>query len=158
MEKPSKGKSEENTTGDKNDLNTTLSSVSSNSCPNSNVGVINEHETDNSEIRVLTNNIEKSLSINHNSLQNGVAHDCDNDEIEYVSYKSELQMPDIMRLIQKDLSEPYSIYTYRYFIHNWPKLCFLVSFYNAFKKKFSNSEICNNYKPYRSNFYVHFKL
>lgn len=49
-------------------------------------------------------------------------------EVEYVSYKSELQMPDIMRLIQKDLSEPYSIYTYRYFIHNWPKLCFLVSF------------------------------
>ncbi|KAF4526204.1 hypothetical protein B566_EDAN001888 [Ephemera danica] len=34
-------------------------------------------------------------------------------------------MPDIMRLIQKDLSEPYSIYTYRYFIHNWPKLCYL---------------------------------
>nr|CAD7200619.1 unnamed protein product [Timema douglasi] len=47
------------------------------------------------------------------------------DDINYVSYKSELQMPDIMRLIQKDLSEPYSIYTYRYFIHNWPKLCFL---------------------------------
>jgi hypothetical protein len=48
------------------------------------------------------------------------------DDVKYVSYKSELQMPDIMRLIQKDLSEPYSIYTYRYFIHNWPKLCFLV--------------------------------
>ena len=47
--------------------------------------------------------------------------------IEYVVYKSEVQMPDIMRLITKDLSEPYSIYTYRYFIHNWPKLCFLVS-------------------------------
>jgi len=47
------------------------------------------------------------------------------EEIEYVGYKSELQMPDIMRLIQKDLSEPYSIYTYRYFIHNWPNLCFL---------------------------------
>lgn len=45
--------------------------------------------------------------------------------IEYKEYQSELQMPDIMRLIQKDLSEPYSIYTYRYFIHNWPKLCFL---------------------------------
>lgn len=45
--------------------------------------------------------------------------------IEYVVYKSEVQMPDIMRLITKDLSEPYSIYTYRYFIHNWPKLCFL---------------------------------
>ena len=48
--------------------------------------------------------------------------------IEYVVYESELQMPDIMRLITKDLSEPYSIYTYRYFIHNWPKLCFLVSY------------------------------
>lgn len=46
-------------------------------------------------------------------------------DIEIVSYESELQMPEIIRLIQKDLSEPYSIYTYRYFIHNWPKLCFL---------------------------------
>ena len=46
--------------------------------------------------------------------------------IEYVVYQSEHQMQDIMRLITKDLSEPYSIYTYRYFIHNWPKLCFLV--------------------------------
>ncbi|XP_072031158.1 uncharacterized protein [Amphiura filiformis] len=45
--------------------------------------------------------------------------------IDLVPYESELQMPDIMRLITKDLSEPYSIYTYRYFIHNWPQLCFL---------------------------------
>ena len=22
------------------------------------------------------------------------------------------------------LSEPYTIYTYRYFLHQWPKLCF----------------------------------
>lgn len=48
-----------------------------------------------------------------------------NPSIRYIGYESELQMPDIMRLIQKDLSEPYSIYTYRYFIHNWPRLCFL---------------------------------
>lgn len=47
------------------------------------------------------------------------------DGISYTVYESEKQMPDIMRLITKDLSEPYSIYTYRYFIHNWPKLCFL---------------------------------
>ena len=45
--------------------------------------------------------------------------------ITYLSYSDESQMPLIMRLIQKDLSEPYSIYTYRYFIHNWPNLCFL---------------------------------
>ncbi|XP_061602980.1 N-alpha-acetyltransferase 30 [Cololabis saira] len=47
-------------------------------------------------------------------------------DIRYVRYESELQMPWIMRLITKDLSEPYSIYTYRYFIHNWPQLCFLL--------------------------------
>ncbi|XP_028858245.1 N-alpha-acetyltransferase 30-like [Denticeps clupeoides] len=47
------------------------------------------------------------------------------EEIGYVRYESELQMPGIMRLITRDLSEPYSIYTYRYFIHNWPQLCFL---------------------------------
>ena len=51
--------------------------------------------------------------------------DCPDPAIRFVSYESELQMPAIMGLIQKDLSEPYSIYTYRYFIHNWPKLCFL---------------------------------
>ena len=48
------------------------------------------------------------------------------DGVRYVVYQSEREMPDIMRLIQKDLSEPYSIYTYRYFIHNWPHLCFMV--------------------------------
>uniref|UniRef100_A0A7N8X805 N-alpha-acetyltransferase 30, NatC catalytic subunit n=1 Tax=Mastacembelus armatus TaxID=205130 RepID=A0A7N8X805_9TELE len=51
--------------------------------------------------------------------------DEENHGIRYVRYESELQMPWIMRLITKDLSEPYSIYTYRYFIHNWPQLCFL---------------------------------
>lgn len=45
--------------------------------------------------------------------------------VHYLVYQSEVEMPDIMRLIQKDLSEPYSIYTYRYFIHNWPHLCFM---------------------------------
>jgi len=34
-------------------------------------------------------------------------------------------MPGIIHLITKDLSERYSIYTYRYFIHNWPHLCYL---------------------------------
>ena len=49
----------------------------------------------------------------------------DQSEISYMQYTDETQMPLIMKLIQKDLSEPYSIYTYRYFIHNWPNLCFL---------------------------------
>jgi len=46
--------------------------------------------------------------------------------IAVVQYKDETQIEHIVRLITKDLSEPYSIYTYRYFIHNWPYLCFLV--------------------------------
>ena len=52
-------------------------------------------------------------------------------EIEYVPYESELQLPEIMRLMKADLSEPYSVYTYRYFIHNWPKLCLMVCINNS---------------------------
>lgn len=51
-------------------------------------------------------------------------------KITYKVYESELELPSIMKLIQKDLSEPYSIYTYRYFIHNWPKLCYLAIYEN----------------------------
>jgi peptide alpha-N-acetyltransferase len=32
-----------------------------------------------------------------------------------------------MGLIEKDLSEPYSIFTYRYFISDWPQLCILAT-------------------------------
>ena len=46
-------------------------------------------------------------------------------DVTYVPYESELQMPDIVHLMKASLSEPYSIYTYRYFIHNWPQLCVL---------------------------------
>jgi len=63
--------------------------------------------------------------INGLSLLTSGSEPDDNVHIDYVRYQSEVQMPDIMALIQKDLSEPYSIYTYRYFIHNWPHLCFL---------------------------------
>ncbi|KAF9965379.1 hypothetical protein BGZ70_004939 [Mortierella alpina] len=45
--------------------------------------------------------------------------------IEYVGYESEHQLSGMMSLIENDLSEPYSIYTYRYFLHQWPKLSFL---------------------------------
>ncbi|XP_013789910.1 N-alpha-acetyltransferase 30-like isoform X2 [Limulus polyphemus] len=54
-----------------------------------------------------------------------VTKGCECTSITYFGYESEEQMPEIIQLIQKDLSEPYSVYTYRYFIHNWPKLCFL---------------------------------
>ena len=30
-----------------------------------------------------------------------------------------------MQLVDNELSEPYHIFTYRFFLHNWPSLCFL---------------------------------
>ncbi|KAK1732910.1 N-alpha-acetyltransferase 30 [Skeletonema marinoi] len=45
--------------------------------------------------------------------------------IDFVDYVNEEQLEDVMHLVQKDLSEPYSVYTYRYFLHRWPQLCIL---------------------------------
>lgn len=59
------------------------------------------------------------------------AVDCDvvfSGGIEFRPYSCERHLYDIMELVSRDLSEPYSIYTYRYFIYNWPSLCFRVSF------------------------------
>ncbi|KAI4387678.1 hypothetical protein MLD38_000091 [Melastoma candidum] len=49
----------------------------------------------------------------------------DASEVEYVSYGGEHHLPLIMRLVDDELSEPYSIFTYRYFVYLWPQLCFL---------------------------------
>ena len=46
------------------------------------------------------------------------------DDITYVAYDGEHYLQGIIDLIKVDLSEPYSIFTYRYFINNWPDLCF----------------------------------
>ncbi|CAD5178434.1 unnamed protein product [Musa acuminata subsp. malaccensis] len=46
-------------------------------------------------------------------------------EIEYVSYGGEHHLPLIMGLVDDELSEPYSIFTYRYFVYLWPNLTFL---------------------------------
>jgi peptide alpha-N-acetyltransferase len=51
------------------------------------------------------------------------------DELHYVQYqadKEETYLPGIRQLISKDLSEPYSIYVYRYFLYQWGDLCFMV--------------------------------
>jgi len=79
----------------------------------------------------ITEKCLKNLQINNNNplfvnTEDTINHIVTaNQGICYTRYKNENQMPPIMHLITKDLSEPYSIYTYRYFIHNWPKLCFL---------------------------------
>lgn len=48
--------------------------------------------------------------------------------LNYVPYdaaKEERFLPAIRQLISKDLSEPYSIYVYRYFLYQWGDLCYL---------------------------------
>lgn len=50
-------------------------------------------------------------------------------DLRYVQYgqdKEKQYLPSIRQLISKDLSEPYSIYVYRYFLYQWGDLCFLV--------------------------------
>ncbi|KAJ2744216.1 N-alpha-acetyltransferase 30 [Coemansia sp. BCRC 34301] len=47
------------------------------------------------------------------------------DTIVYTTYKTEDDLVPAIKLIERDLSEPYSIYTYRYFVHQWPDLCIL---------------------------------
>ncbi|KAH7157200.1 acyl-CoA N-acyltransferase [Dactylonectria macrodidyma] len=49
-------------------------------------------------------------------------------DLRYVQYEHALEaeyLPAIRTLIAKDLSEPYSIYVYRYFLCQWAHLCFM---------------------------------
>jgi len=46
-------------------------------------------------------------------------------DIVYRQYRGEDDLPYIMSLVQTELSEPYVIFTYRYFLSQWPELAFL---------------------------------
>lgn len=43
----------------------------------------------------------------------------------YNKDNEETELEIVRKLVSDDLSEPYSIYVYRYFIYDWPDLCFL---------------------------------
>jgi peptide alpha-N-acetyltransferase len=45
--------------------------------------------------------------------------------IDYARYTNELELTPLADLIALELSEPYSVYTYRYFLLQWPQHCFL---------------------------------
>ncbi|GAB7352649.1 hypothetical protein MBLNU459_g3016t1 [Dothideomycetes sp. NU459] len=50
------------------------------------------------------------------------------EELRYIQYDSEKEceyLSAIRDLISKDLSEPYSIYVYRYFLYQWGDLCYM---------------------------------
>ena len=66
------------------------------------------------------------------------------EEFEFKDYSNESVLPAIQKLVSRDLSEPYSVFTYRYcrfttppqadhsllidryFLHGWPELCICV--------------------------------
>lgn len=49
------------------------------------------------------------------------------EELEYrlIQYTGEEHVDEIMSAMEADLSEPYNIFTYRYFLNRWPELTFL---------------------------------
>jgi hypothetical protein len=56
------------------------------------------------------------------------------DDIKFKTYEKEEELTNIIKLVETELSEPYSIFTYRYFLQKWPHLCIMVL----------NSNIWNN--------------
>lgn len=48
------------------------------------------------------------------------------EDVLYVNYEDESLLPAIQALVAADLSEPYSVFTYRFFLNSWPNLCICV--------------------------------
>ncbi|CAO2149096.1 unnamed protein product [Urochloa humidicola] len=61
-------------------------------------------------------------------------------EITYMSYGGEQHLPLVMSLVDAELSEPYSIFTYRYFVYLWPQLTFLA--FDAKEGKCVGTVVC----------------
>ena len=62
--------------------------------------------------------------------------------VQYESSKESIYLSAIRQLISTDLSEPYSIYVYRYFLYEWGDLCFMVS-KNSIWFSACDAMICN---------------
>ena len=52
-----------------------------------------------------------------------VKKDIDISKITWRTFENEEDLANVMRMMTRDLSEPYPIYTYRYFVQQWPHLC-----------------------------------
>lgn len=137
LEQPINEKATDNHVEENSELNQLLKDKPAASC-SSNMSIINANftnincgsndtGTDSTVLEVTGSLRNVQLEDSSEKTEICVVSDKPKPKINFIQYESELQMPMIMKIIQKDLSEPYSIYTYRYFIHNWPKLCFLVS-------------------------------
>lgn len=52
-----------------------------------------------------------------------VSQPCCTRHVTYRKYGGEEDLDDVIRLVDSELSEPYSVFTYRYFLNQWPGLC-----------------------------------
>ena len=52
------------------------------------------------------------------------------DKLDVVNYTSEEQLDLVDKFCTANLSEPYSVYTYRFFLNRWPKLAFIAYWKN----------------------------
>lgn len=59
---------------------------------------------------------QKKAGETHSSLASAMREDAD---ICFSKFEDETQLETVITLISNDLSEPYSIYVYRYFIQQW---------------------------------------
>ena len=50
----------------------------------------------------------------------------DTNNLYFETFSDERDLEPIIKLVEQDLSEPYSIYTYRFFIYEYPKMCIMV--------------------------------
>ena len=49
----------------------------------------------------------------------------EDDEVCFRCFESEKDLQTVVDMMVEQLSEPYPIYTYRYFVQKWPELCIL---------------------------------
>jgi hypothetical protein len=76
-----------------------------------------------------TTNDEASTSAHDDASMAVQPKDLKDTDLRYIQYEpshEEHYLPLIRSLISKDLSEPYSIYVYRYFLYQWGDLCYMV--------------------------------
>lgn len=69
-------------------------------------------------------------------------------------YAGESELPTIMSLIDEELSEPYTVFTYRYFVNQWPQLCFLAYIDGMEKRQAIGVVICKLDRHLKGNRYT----
>ena len=47
------------------------------------------------------------------------------DKLNWRTCSTEEDLQTVIKMMQRDLSEPYPIWTYRHFLHQWPQYCLL---------------------------------